>query len=118
MITREEIFIYVKEKYDVEPDYPWIKNPNYAILRHKTSRKWFVAAVDVTENKLGLDGKRLIDVLLMKCDPMLIDLLRGEEGILPAYHMNKRHWVTVLMDGSCKRERVLALIDASYDLTR
>lgn len=117
-MSRGEIFSYVREKYGVEPDYPWMKNPNYAILRHSANRKWFAAVFDITEDRLGIGGKRLIDALLLKCDPMLIDLLRGEEGILPAYHMNKRHWITVLLDGSCRRERVLSLIDSSYGLTK
>lgn len=39
MINREEIFSYVKEKYDTEPDYPWSKHPNYAVLRHNGDGK-------------------------------------------------------------------------------
>lgn len=92
--------------------------PNNAILRHKSNRKWFGAIVDVTEDKLGFDGKKLIDVLLLKCDPILIGSLRSEVGILPAYHMNKEHWITVLLDGSYPKEKIFELIDLSYKLTK
>ena len=81
MINRREIFIYVKVKYNIEPDYPWVRTPNYAILRHETSRKWFGAIVDITEDKLGLKGTKRIDALLLKCDPFLIGSLRGEAGM-------------------------------------
>ncbi len=118
MINRREIFIYVKVKYNIEPDYPWVRTPNYAILRHETSRKWFGAIVDITEDKLGLQGTKRIDALLLKCDPFLIGSLRGEAGILPAYHMNKEHWITVLLDGSYPKEKMFTLIDLSYDLTK
>lgn len=117
MISREEIFVYVKDKYNIEPDYPWARTPNYAILRHNTNRKWFGAIVDITADKLGFDGNKLIDALLLKCDPVLVGLLRSEAGILPAYHMNKEHWITVLLDGSCPKDGIFALIDLSYGLT-
>ena len=118
MISRKEIFFYAKDKYGIEPDYPWVRTPNYAILRHKANRKWFGAIVDITEDKLGLKGRKLIDALLLKCDPILIGSLRSEIGILPGYHMNKEHWITVLLDGSYPKERVFELINLSYELTK
>ncbi len=118
MLSRQEIFIHVKDTYNVEPDYPWAKTPNYAVLRHETNHKWFGAIVDITEDKLGLDSNKLIDALLLKCDPMLIGSLRSEKGILPAYHMNKEHWITVLLDGSYPIEKIFKLISLSYNLTK
>ena len=118
MINREEVFAYVKETYDIIPDYPWRRTPNYAILRHKHNRKWFLAVVDITEDKLGLKGKKLIDALNVKCDPLLIGSLINEPGIFPAYHMNKEHWLTILLNGPLPKEKVCSLIDFSYELTK
>lgn len=118
MTNRNEILLYVKEKYHIAPDYPWARTPNYAILRHEHNRKWFGAIVDVTEDKLGLSGNKLVDALLLKCDPLLIGSLRNERGFLPAYHMNKEHWITVLLDDSVQKERIYELIDLSYTLTK
>ena len=118
MITREDIFVYVKEKYGIAPDYPWARTPNYAILRHKTTRKWFGAIVDITVDKLGLPGHGLVDAISLKCDPLLVGQLRQEAGIFPAYHMNKEHWITVLLDSPIAKERVETLIDYSFALTR
>lgn len=117
-MTRKEVLTYVKETYDVEADYPWARTPNYAIFRHARSRKWFGAIVDITEDKLGLPGNRLVDALNLKCDPIMVGSLRNEAGIFPAYHMNKEHWLTVLLDGTVARETVCSLLHLSYDLTR
>ncbi len=53
----------------------------------------------------------------LKCDPELATSLRGRyDGISPGYHLNKRHWNTVTLDGSVPADEVLELIDHSYDL--
>ncbi len=118
MADRNEILKYVKEKYDIEPDYPWARNPNFAILRHRKNRKWFGAIIDITEDKLGLPGNKLVDAINLKCDPLLVGSLRSEPGIFPAYHMNKEHWITVLLASSLAKEMLNNLIDMSYDLTK
>ena len=53
----------------------------------------------------------------LKCDPDLAVALRGRHaGITPGYHLSKRHWNTVTLDGSVPDEEVLELIEHSYDL--
>jgi predicted DNA-binding protein (MmcQ/YjbR family) len=53
----------------------------------------------------------------LKCDPGLAAGLRGRyAAITPGYHLNKRHWNTVTLDGSVPEEEVLELVDHSYDL--
>lgn len=53
----------------------------------------------------------------LKCDPERAMLLREEhEAITPGYHMNKRHWNTVVLDGSVPAGLVGELIDHSYEL--
>ena len=53
----------------------------------------------------------------LKCEPGLAELLRTEyDAVTPGYHMNKRHWNTVRLDGSLPEALVQELIDRSYDL--
>jgi len=53
----------------------------------------------------------------LKCDPFLADSLRASyQAITPGYHMNKRHWNTVLMDKSIPDKMIKEMIDDSYDL--
>lgn len=118
MSMRKRLYKYVKETYQVEPDFPWKKSPNYAILRHKKSQKWFAAVMNISADKLGLDSSREIDVMNVKCDPILKGSLLQEPGVFPAYHMNKEHWLTVLLDGTASEQLVFDLIDISYMQTK
>lgn len=77
----------------------------------------FDDAEDMPKNKLGLEGADALDVVNLKCDPILIGSLRKEPGIFPAYHMSKANWVSVALDGSVPDEQIKMLLDMSYDAT-
>jgi predicted DNA-binding protein (MmcQ/YjbR family) len=116
-VKRENLFAAVYEKYQVEPDYPWQKLSDYAVLRHKFKRKWFALVYRIEPQKLGLEGEGLVEAMNLKVQPAMIGSLRMMPGVLPAYHMNKEHWVTVLLD-KVPEEEILGLLDESYQLTR
>lgn len=118
MINREEIFTYVKEKFDTEPDYPWFKYPNYAVLRNNRNGKWYGVIMNVPTVKLGLSGEGRVDIINLKGDPEFNSLLRSQQGILPAYHMNKEHWITIVLDSSFPKGKIYDLINWSYNLTK
>lgn len=73
--------------------------------------------MDIPKSKLGLPSADMIDVVNLKCDPILVGSLRGDAGIFPAYHMSKANWITVALDGSVPDEKLKMLLDLSYDLT-
>ena len=116
-MNREEIILYVNDKYNTIPEYSWEKYPLYAVLKHRNN-KWYGIIMNVTKDKLGLDGKDEVDILDIKCPPDMIGGLRLSKGFFSAYHMNKEHWITVLLDGSVETEKIKQLIDLSYDLTK
>lgn len=108
---------YIKEKYDVEPAFLWEKFPETAAFRHWKNLKWFGVMMTVQKKKLGIDAEGKVEALVIKCDPILIGTLINGRGYLPAYHMNKEHWITVLLDGSVPENEIYDLIDLSYSLT-
>lgn len=114
-MERKELFEWAKKTYGTEPDYPW--NDWNCVLRHKHNSKWYALVVEICESKLGLPGDRIVDVLNIKCDPLLIGSLRMKPGFFPAYHMNKDKWVSVIMDGTVPSEEIVDLIKLSYQLT-
>ncbi len=114
---REEIEKYIKENYDVLQEYPWNEYPNYTTFKHKNNRNWFALIMDVPFEKLKINKDGVVNVINLKNIPEMIGGLRKEEGILPAYHMNKEHWITVLLDGTVVKNKICELIDLSYDLT-
>ncbi len=113
---KDELFAHIKKHFDIDPDYPF-RDKDTVIFRHKDNRKWFAATIKVSREKLGLKGDEICDVVDLKCDPILSVFYRAIPGILPGYHMNKEHWITVLLDGSVERETLWELVKLSYDLT-
>ena len=115
---RDAIFEYIKEKYKVSPEYPWAKYDSNAVFRHTDNRKWFALVMAVQRDKLGLRGDEYIDVINLKVDDMFFrDMLIRQDGIMPAWHMNKQHWITILLDGTVSRDKIFDLIDMSFMAT-
>ena len=97
-MTKEELIRTVAERFSTEPEYPWA-DENF-IFRHRSNRKWFAVAMRVAYRRLGLEREGAADIVDVKCGPLLMDAYRRQPGILPGYHMNKDHWITILLDGS------------------
>ena len=116
-MTRAELTRYIFDTYSVEPDYPFSDDNVSAVFRHPANRKWFALIMDVPREKLGLSGTELLDVVNLKCDPILTGSLRREVGIFPAYHMNKANWITVALDGSVPDDTIRMLLDMSFETT-
>ncbi|MCI8886662.1 MAG: MmcQ/YjbR family DNA-binding protein [Hungatella sp.] len=115
---RQSVFAYMKKKYKVSPEYPWRKYDTNAVFRHSDNRKWFALVMEVKREKLGMSGEGYVDAINLKIDDrMLKDVLVGEKGILPAYHMNKEHWITVVLDGTVGEDKLHELIQLSYEAT-
>ena len=115
--VKEQVFDYVKKTYGVVPDYPFPTAPEYPVLRHPGSRKWFALLMDVPRSRLGLAGEERVDIINLKCSPAMAGSLRCQPGIFPAYHMNRDSWISVLMDGTVSAEDLFPLIDLSFQLT-
>lgn len=118
---REEVLRYASGQYQTTPEYPWMDDPRAAVLRHGGSRKWYGLIMEVPRNRLGLSGDEpvdTVDILNVKCEPDMGVALRTRPGILPAYHMNKEHWISILLDGTVRKDTLLALLDQSFELTK
>ncbi len=114
-MTRQEVFDWCRQQYGTEEDYPW--SDNNAVLRHANSKKWYGVVLEVNGKKLGLVEAGRVDVLNVKCDPIMIGSLRLQDGFFPAYHMNKDNWLSIKLDRSDLDESIKNLLNLSYDLT-
>lgn len=115
---RQKITDYIKNQYGVEPDYPWADDDTSAVFRHQSNRKWFALIMDLKRSTLGLEGDEIISAMNLKIDDVVLhETIVNEPGIMPAYHMNKRHWVTVLLDGSVADEQLFELLEISFSAT-
>lgn len=114
-MTRNELFEYAEQSYGTLPEYLWESTPDAAVLRNLSNRKWYGIVMRVNEKNLGLDGRREIDILNVKCDPITAGSLRLQKGFLPAYHMNKEKWISIILS-EVPDVMIFDLLDQSYDL--
>ncbi len=113
---KKAVLDYIKSTYGVTPEYLWESTPNNAAIRNPKTKKWFGALIcDLPKAKFGLPSDEKVDLINLKCDPMLAFSVVDRKGIFPAYHMNKEHWISVFLDGSVELEQIIFLINLSYD---
>lgn len=113
-----KIIGYIKEKYQDELEFLWTRFSNNAIYRRKDNKKWYAAVLTVTEDKLGLTGKKEIEIIDLRTNPATIEADIDGKKIFPGYHMNKKHWITICLDGSVSAEEIYDRIDVSYILAK
>ena len=114
---KQKIEELIKKRYSVTPDYPFDEEGKTAVFRNPKNDKWFgLIMCDLPRSRICGKGEDRVDVMNLKCDPMLQFTLLDGKSVFKAYHMNKEHWITVLLDGSLPLERIADLIAMSYDL--
>lgn len=114
---RQKLISYAKRTYGAVPDRPFSTAPTYEVLRHPETGKWFALFMDVPRGRLGLAGDDTVDIINLKCDPILAGSLRDGAGILRGYHMKRDSWISVLLDGTVAYWDILPLMDVSFQLT-
>ncbi len=112
---RERITQYIQDTYGTQAEYLWADSPGNAIFRHSASRKWYAAMMRVLPEKLGLAEGEALDVMDIKCSTIMIGSLLSIKGFLPAYHMNKNHWISILLNDSVSDDQIIPLLELSYD---
>lgn len=117
MVGREDVKKYIFETYGLHSVRLWAKTPTNEVFRHEANKKWFGLIMDIPGSKVGLESDEIIDVLNVKCDPEMIALMVSQQGFAPAYHMNKQHWISILLNGTAPDDTIYHLLDMSYDMT-
>lgn len=116
-MDRTEFAKYISEKYSVAAERPFERYPNVEVFRHGGNKKWFAAIMNVHASKFGIYENRNVNIVNLKCTPEVLDEVWQDEGIFPAYHMNKDHWISVFLDGSVDEGTLKMLLEASYNAT-
>ena len=112
---RERITQYIQDTYGTQAEYLWADSPGNAIFRHPASKKWYAALMRVLPEKLGLAGEETLNVMDIRCSTIMIGSLFSTKGFLPAYHMNKNHWISIILDNSVSDDQITPLLELSYD---
>lgn len=113
-----EVIEYVRRKYGDELEFLWPKFSQNAILRRKDNEKWYAALLNLQRCKMGLEGEELVDIINLRMEPERLEKLVDGKKYFAGFHMNKRHWVTICLDGSVSVKGICERIDESYRLAK
>ena len=116
-MTRQEFIDYCLDTYGTAADYPFDEDFETAVFRHVNNRKWYAIMMHVSRRKFGFDSDDVIDVVNLKLPLEMYGSFSEADGVYPAYHMNKLHWISVLLPDA-SNDLVAFLIHASYEATR
>jgi len=121
-----EAFIYeqsnritdeIKKKYGNEPEFEWEKFPGYATFRNRDSKKWYGIIMNLDKSKLEENSTGEVEIIDIKLEPNEIENLLKQDGFYPAYHMNKKNWITIILNNTISDEDIMSLIEKSYSYT-
>ena len=115
-MEKQEFLEHCFSAYGVSADYPFDGDLETAVFRHADSRKWFAIVMRVSKRKFGLESDEVIDVVNLKLPTEMLGSFGEADGVYPAYHMNKLHWISVLLP-SADAEPVAFLVNVSYEAT-
>lgn len=114
----KEVIEYIRTRYGGELEFLWEKFSDNAIWRRKDNNKWYGVILVVSKRKLGLNSDEVSEILDLRMEPDELEKTVDNQKIFRGYHMNKKHWITLCLDGSVKTDEIFSLIDKSYDLAK
>ena len=116
-MIKQEFLGYCLTTYNTMPDYPFDEDLETAVLRHSNNHKWYAIVMRVSRRKFGFDSDEMIDVVNLKLPLEMFGSFGTADGVHPAYHMNKLHWISVLLPDTAD-DLIEFLVHASYEATK
>ncbi len=113
---KDDYIAWIKSKFGAEPDYPWPDDAPYSFVFRCPNEKWFALVMRIKYRQLGLNGDEAVWVVNMKAGQDDIPNLIDRKSIFPAWHMNKKHWITILLTAVTDFEKLCELTEKSYEL--
>ncbi len=116
-MDKKALLEYCHSEYGTSADYPFEEDFETAVLRHAQSRKWYAIVMRISRRKFGQDSDEVIDVVNLKLPTEMFGSFGASDGVYPAYHMNKLHWISVLLPDAAS-ELLRFLVNVSFEATR
>ena len=116
-MTRQEFLEYCYDTYGTKADYPFEGDLETAVQRHEHTRKWYALAMRVSRRKFGLASDEVVDVVNLKLPTEMFGSFGSADGVYPAYHMNKLHWISLLLPDA-PDDVVKFLVNVSFEATK
>ena len=116
-MTKQQFLEYCFDTYGTAPDYPFDEDFETAVLRHANNKKWYAIVLRVSRRKFGFDTEEVIDVVNLKLPIEMFGSFGASDGVYPAYHMNKLHWISVLLPDA-PDDVAQFLVNVSFEATK
>ena len=107
---------YVREKYGSELEFLWGETDGNAVWRRGDTKKWFAAVLTVSRRKLGLNSDETVEIIDLRLPPEEMADLIDNKLFFGGWHMNKKHWFTIILDGSVEFSELCRRVDVSWTL--
>lgn len=114
--VRSRLLSYVKERYGTEQENLRVIYKDYCTLREHGTKKWYGLFMRIPWTSLHVERKGMTEVLNVKADPEEIQRLIDHDRYFPAYHMDKVHWISILLDKETDMDAAKRMLDESYAL--
>ena len=113
----KQIINYIKNKYQDDLEFLWKSSPKSAIWRNKKNNKWYGIVMTIKANKLGIDLDKDVEIIDLRYQKdKIVDIIDSKK-IFGGFHMNKKSWITIILDGSITSLELFKLIDNSYNIS-
>lgn len=112
------VIAYIKNKYNDDLEYLWDKFPEYAVFRNQENKKWYAILLIVEKRKIGIDEDGKIEIIDLRMHLEKLSEIVDNKKYFHGYHMNKKHWFTMKLDGSVAIEEIYKWMDESYAISK
>ena len=116
-MTKQQFLQYCFDTFGTSPDYPFDEDFETAVLRHSDNRKWYALVMRISRRKLGFPSDEAVDVVNLKLPTDMFGSFGSDDGVYPAYHMNKLHWISVIMPDA-PDDVIHFLTNVSFEATK
>lgn len=113
----KKVLKYIKNKYGDSEEYLWDRFPEVAAIRNKKNNKWYALLMTIPENKIGIDRGDTIEIINLRYYKDDTQNIIDNKQIFPGYHMNKKSWITIKLEGNMNTKEIYKLIDISYNIS-
>lgn len=114
----ERLEAHAREAHGDRLEFLWPKFPDNAILRRQDTGKWYAVIMTVSGRKIGLDTDAVLEIVDLRMDPNRREELLSREHYYPGWHMNKKSWYTLVLDGRVPDKELFRRMAESYELAK
>ena len=104
-------------RYGDMPIFPWETFSGHGVFKNPETKKWYALIMPINKNKLDKKLNGEFEVVNLKLKEDKVASLVKQKGFYPAYHMNKKSWITISLDDTISDDLLFSLVDESHSFT-